>query len=386
MAEEQDTERELPASQKRLDEAREKGQTPRSRELTTAVLLLAGAATLAATGPRMAQEAGFFMRSGLTIPRSAAFDPAIALEAAGRLAWQGFMPALPILSVLFVAALVAPLAIGGWLFTTEPLMPDFGRLNPLRGLSNMISMKGLAELGKALAKVLLIGGVVGSLIWRGQEAFLLPLGQAPADAAAFAGGLITRDFLWMSTVLIAIAAFDVPLQLWTHARELRMSKDELKREAKESEGDPQIKGKIRARQREAARRRMMAAVPKADVIVTNPTHYAVAISYKGDSMRAPRVVAKGTDEVAARIRALGDEHGVPILEAPPLARALYAHAELEADIPAALYNAVAQVLAWVFQLRALRSGPPPARPDAIPVPAGLDPAEAGGAALAGGAA
>ena len=374
MAEQQDTERELPASQKRLDEARERGQTPRSRELTTAALLLAGAATLTAVGPHIAQQSLDYLRGALTLTRASAFDPAIALESAGQLAWQGFMPALPVLAVLFFAALLAPLAIGGWLFSTQPLMPDFSRLNPLSGLAKLVSMQSLAELGKAIGKVLLIGGVVGWLIWRDQQAFIMPLAQSPQAAAAFVGHLITRDFVWMAAVLIAIAAVDVPLQLWQHAKGLRMSADEQKRESKEAEGDPQIKGKLRARQREAARRRMMAAVPKADVVVTNPTHYAVALSYQGASMRAPRVVAKGADEVAARIRALALEHGVPILEAPPLARALYKHAELEAEIPAALYNAVAQVLAWVFQLKAMRSGPMPVAPSAIPVPPELDPA------------
>ncbi len=380
MAEQQDTERELPASQKRLDEARERGQTPRSRELTTAALLLAGAATLAAVGPHIAQQSLAYLRGALTLTRASAFDPAIALESAGQLAWQGFMPALPVLAVLFFAALLAPLAIGGWLFSSEPLMPDFSRLNPISGLAKLVSMQSLAELGKAIGKVLLIGGVVGWLIWRDQQAFIMPLAQSPQAAAAFVGHLITRDFVWMAAVLIAIAAVDVPLQLWQHAKGLRMSADEQKRESKEAEGDPQIKGKLRARQREAARRRMMAAVPKADVVVTNPTHYAVALSYQGASMRAPRVVAKGADEVAARIRALAEEHGVPILEAPPLARALYKHAELEAEIPAALYNAVAQVLAWVFQLKAMRSGAMPVAPSAIPVPSELDPANQGVAA------
>ena len=332
MAEQQDTERELPASQKRLDEARERGQTPRSRELTTAALLLAGAATLAAVGPHIAQQSLGYLRSALTLTRASAFDPAIALESAAQLAWQGFLPAL------------------------------------------LVSVQSLAELVKAIAKVLLIGGVVGWLIWHDQQAFIMPLSQSPQAAAAFAGHLITRDFVWMAAVLIAIAAADVPLQLWQHAKGLRMSADELKRESKEAEGDPQIKGKLRARQREAARRRMMSAVPGADVVVTNPTHYAVALSYQGASMRAPRVVAKGTDEVAARIRALAEEHGVPVLEAPPLARALYKHAELEAEIPAPLYNAVAQVLAWVFQLKAMRHGPPPLAPSAIAVPPELDPA------------
>jgi len=380
MAEEQDLDRELPASQKRLDEARERGQTPRSRELTTAALLLAGAAGLSVLGPQVTQKAMDFLRGGLNVSRAAAFDPALALEAAGQIALHGFMPALPLLGLLFIAALVAPLAIGGWVFSPEPITPDFSRLNPMRGLSNLISVQSAGELGKAILKVILIGGVVGTLVWRDQIAFVMPLGQDSNTAMAWVGHVITRDFLWMAAVLLVIAAADVPLQLWQHGRGLRMSQDEVKRESKESEGDPQIKGKIRQRQREAARRRMMSAVPAADVVVTNPTHYAVALSYQGDRMRAPRVVAKGTDEVAARIREIAAENGVPLLEAPPLARALYKHAELEAEIPAALYNAVALVLAWVFQLRHAGAGRMPEAPSGLPVPPELDPLNEGVAA------
>lgn len=380
MAEEQDIERELPASQKRLDEARERGQAPRSRELTTALLLLGGGATLLANGAGMVHDARAFLRAGLSITRERAFDTGAALEGLGSLAWHGFAPAAPVLAALFIIALAAPVAVGGWIFSTTPLAPDFSRLDPAKGLGNMFSARSLAELGKAVAKVALVGSALGWLVWRDREAFLAPLAAVPADALAGAGGLIARDFVWMAAVLLLVAAFDVPLQIWQHARGLRMTRDEIKREAKESEGDPQIKSKIRARQREAARRRMMAAVPKADVVVTNPTHFAVALAYNADRMRAPRVVAKGTDEVAARIRAIAQENGVPLLEAPPLARALYAHAEIEAEIPAALYNAVALVLAWVYQLRAALPGRQPEGPRHLPVPEDLDPGVTGVAA------
>lgn len=373
MAQEQDIERELPASQKRLDEARESGQIPRSRELTTAALLLAGAAALMAAGPMLVRQTAEFVHNGLTVSRLSAFDTKIALGQAGLMGGQGLLVALPVLGALFAAALFAPLAVGGWVFSTDAIKVDFSRLNPLKGLSNLLSAHSATELGKAVAKVALIGGVLGWLIWRDQVAFVAPLGQAPGVALAAAGHIVLQDFLIMAALLLLIAAADVPLQIWQHGRGLRMSAEELKREARETEGDPKIKGKIRARQREAARRRMMSAVPKADVVVTNPTHYAVALSYQGASMRAPKVVAKGADVVAARIREIAAAHGVPLLEAPPLARALYAHAELEAEIPAALYNAVAQVLAYVFQLRTMVRGRPPAVPAHIPVPPELDP-------------
>ena len=371
MAQDQDIERELPASQKRLDEAREHGQAPRSRELTTALLMLAGGAGIVAGGPVLVRQASDFLQGSMTVSRAAAFDTRVALEQAGLLAGQGAAIALPLLALLFAAALCAPLALGGWLFSTQALTPDFSRLDPFKGIARLFSAQGASELGKAIAKVGLIGGLAAWLVWHDQVAFVAPLAQAPAAAAGFAGQLVARDFLILGSVLLLIAAVDVPLQLWQHARGLRMSAEEVKREAKETEGDPQIKSKIRARQREAARRRMMAAVPTADLVVTKPIHFAVALAYQGGSMRAPRVVAKGADEVAARIREIAREHGVPLLEAPPLARALYAHAELEAEIPAALYNAVAQVLAWVYQLKTATR--PPAAPAEIVVPHELDP-------------
>jgi flagellar biosynthetic protein FlhB len=178
--------------------------------------------------------------------------------------------------------------------------------------------------------------------------------------------------------MVIVVAVDVPFQLWNHARRLRMSRDELRREAKETEGDPQIKARIRSLQREAARKRMMAEVPKADVVVTNPTHYAVALSYRENSMRAPRVVAKGQHLTALRIRELAKDNWVPVVEAPPLARALYRHTELGDEIPETLYTAVAEVLAYVFQLRRFEAegvGAPPLPPHEFAVPAGLDPQE-----------
>ena len=372
MAEEQDQERHLPASQKRLDDAREHGQVPRSRELTTAVLLLGAAAVFVAGGPLMMQASGDFLGNALTLPPALAFDTAAALRRSFEIGGGGLLIVTPLFAVLLAVALLAPLLIGGWIFTMEPAIPDFSRLDPFKGLSNLLSLQALAELGKALAKVSLVG-LAAYLVLAGQQAETTAYpGMAPQAALSGMGHLVTLDFLVISAVLLAVALADVPLQIWRHARGLRMSEQEVKRETRESEGDPQLKARIRQRQREGARRRMMAAVPNADVVVTNPAHYAVALSYQA-SMRAPRVVAKGRDEVAARIRDLAAAHGVPLLAAPPLARALYAHAEIESEIPAALYNAVAQVLAYVYQLRAAVAGRAPAQPQDIEVPAELDP-------------
>lgn len=372
MAEEQDQERHLPASQKRLDDAREHGQVPRSRELTTAVLLLVAAAVFAVGGPLMMQASTDFLGGALSLPPALAFDTGAAVRRTFEISVGGLLIATPLFLVLFFIALVAPLLIGGWMFTMEPALPDFSRLDPFKGFANLVSLQALAELGKALAKVSLVG-LAAFLVLSGQQAETTAYpGMAPSAALASMGHLVAQDFLVIAAALLAVALADVPLQLWRHGRGLRMSAEEVKREERESEGDPQLKARIRQRQREGARRRMMSAVPKADVVVTNPTHYAVALSYRS-SMRAPRVVAKGRDEVAAKIRAIAAEHGVPLLEAPPLARALYAHAEIESEIPAALYNAVAQVLAYVYQLRAAVSGRMPSAPGEIEVPPELDP-------------
>jgi flagellar biosynthesis protein FlhB len=287
---------------------------------------------------------------------------------------EGLLTILPVLAMTALAALAAPMALGGWLLTTKPLAPKFDRLNPISGLGRMFSSQGPIQLGMSVLKTIVVGGMAGVSMWNHKPEVLglltKPLPLALADAmhllAVTCGMAIGGLFL--------VAAADVPYQMWSHAKKLRMTKEEVKKEHKESEGDPHIKGKIRQAQRAAARRRMMQQVPTADVIVTNPTHFAVALKYTDGEMRAPKVVAKGVDLVAARIRELGRENNVPMLEAPPLARALYHNVELEREIPGALYGAVAQVLAWVFQLKRYREegGIKPDSPTDLDVPKELD--------------
>ena len=249
----------------------------------------------------------------------------------------------------------------------------------MRGLGNIFSWNGFGELVKAILKSIFLGGIGVWLIWRDREAFVGMLYESSENALGHLMHLALKDFMLLTGLLVVLAAMDVPFQLWRYYSQLKMSLEEYKKEAKETEGDPHIKGRIRQQQREMAKKRMMAEVPKADVIVTNPTHYAVALKYQENGLRAPIVVAKGIDEVAARIRELGAEHGVLQLEAPPLARALYAHTELEQEIPVALYTAVAQVLAYVFQLRKLKAEGYPTDPynfplpTELPVPSDLDP-------------
>jgi flagellar biosynthetic protein FlhB len=266
------------------------------------------------------------------------------------------------------------MALGGWLLTTKPLSPNFGRLNPISGLGKIFSSQGPIALGMSILKTLVVGGLAGWAMWHRKEEVLglvtKPLSLALADAMH----LIVVCCGMAIAGLFLVAALDVPYQLWTHAKKLRMSKEEVKREHRESDGDPHVKGRIRAQQRAAARRRMMTAIPTADVIVTNPTHFAVALKYADGEMRAPKVVAKGVNLVAARIRELGREHNIPLLEAPPLARALYHNVEINREIPGALYGAVAQVLAWVYQLRKFKEngGERPDEPDNLEVPPELD--------------
>jgi flagellar biosynthetic protein FlhB len=284
----------------------------------------------------------------------------------------------PLLLLLVAAALASPMLLRGWLFSAKAVTPDFNRLNPLSGIKRMLSLNGLVELLKAIAKVSLLGAVAVWLIWSRRETiFSLGMETIPA-ATQHLGDLIGRGFLLIAGAMIFVVIADVPFQLWNHHKKLKMTKEELRQEARESEGDPQLKARIRQQQREISRRRMMAEIPHADVVVTNPTHYAVALKYSDGEMRAPRVVAKGADRVAARIREIAAENGVPTLEAPPLARALYRHTDLGDEIPAALYAAVAEVLAYVFQLRHYRSagGYAPSMPSDLPVPRDLDPQQA----------
>lgn len=375
MADDSDLERTEPASQRRIEQAREKGQVPRSRELATFAVLLAAGGGLTLMGSGLMRSMSDLMRFGLQLDRAAAFDASLMTSRLQQGSQDMLVAFIPFMLVMLVAALVAPMLLSGWLFSAEALQPDFSRLNPLKGIARIFSWHSVAELVKAIAKTLLIGGVAGWVIWHQREA-LMALATQPLDVGlANVGSLAASTFLAIVGSMILLVAIDVPFQLWEHSSKMKMSREELRQEAKEMEGDPQIKARIRSLQREAARRRMMAEVPKADVIVTNPAHYAVALRYQDSKMRAPQVVAKGSQLVAARIRELGLEHNIPIVQAPPLARALYRHAELGQEIPAALYTAVAEVLAYVYQLRRYRSegGDAPRAPQNLPVPPGLDP-------------
>ncbi len=370
MAENQDgQEKTEEATPKRKEEARKKGQVPRSRELTTMAMLLMAAIGMTFMGERMVVQLGDVMRLGLVVERAKIFDPWTAIELFGRALSLGVMLMLPFLVLMVVTALAAPVALGGWSFSAEALAFKFDKLNPVTGLKRIFAARGVMELVKALAKFLLIGLIGALLLW-----YFLPqlmgLGrEEPAVGLAHAGQILARSFVILSASLALIAAIDVPFQLWDHAKNLKMTRQEVRDEHKNTEGKPEVKAKVRTLQREIAQRRMMSEVPKADVVITNPTHYAIALRYDADKMAAPVVVAKGVELVASQIRTVAVAHRVPIFEAPPLARALYYSTEIEQQVPAGLYLAVAQVLAYVFQLRATaRGGPVPAPPEDLPVP------------------
>lgn len=374
MADESDLDRTEAATPRRREKAREEGQVARSRELASFALLAAGfygAWLLAAPSGAHLQT---MLRGAFAFDRATAFDTHRMLSAAGSASIEGLAALLPILALTGLAALLAPMALGGWLISQKTFELKFDRLNPISGLGRIFSIQGPIQLAMSLAKTLVVGGIGGIAIWRSKDELLglatQPLGSAVADAMHLVAVCCGTTVAGM----LVVAALDVPYQIWQYNKKLRMTKEEVKREHRENEGDPHVKGRIRQQQRAIARRRMMAAVPKADVVVTNPTHFAVALQYTDGEMRAPKVVAKGVNLVAARIRELAAEHNVPLLEAPPLARALYHNVEIEREIPGSLYSAVAEVLAWVYQLRRFRSegGAFPAAPVDLDVPADLD--------------
>lgn len=361
-----DQERTERPTARRLEKAREEGQVPRSPELSAAAVLLVSAASLHLLGGSIGTKLLGLMRAGLSVSPAEAMDPGLALPAVSAELLRALVIAAPVLGLTMIAALVAPLALGGWNLSFGALAPNFSRLDPIAGFGRFFSARGAVELAKAFAKFLVVAALA-LLVLHQQTPQLLSLGAAPLTVGiAQAASLASDALLAVSGGLALIAAVDVPYQLWQYSQKLSMSRQEIREEMKESEGAPEIKGRIRRMQREIARRRMMHEVPKADVIVVNPTHFAVALRYDEGRMRAPLVVAKGADLVAARIREIATEHSVPIFEAPPLARALYHSVEIGGEIPATLYVAVAQVLTYIYQLKAARtSGARPPEPPAI---------------------
>ena len=341
---------------KRLKKAKDDGQAPRSRELTTTGMLLAGTIGLYVFGGRLSNNMLDIMSSNFTMDRSVIFDPQLMFHNLGASFSQALFSIAPIFVVLLIAAVVGPLALGGWIMSAKSIAPKFDRLNPLSGLKRMFSMKSLIELFKSIGKVLLVIAGAYFLLLYMEDSLLGLSTESVYTGVPHALDLILKAAIILSAVTILISLIDVPFQIHEHVKKLKMSKQDIKDEMKDTEGKPEVKGKIRQLQMEMSQRRMMDAVPQADVVITNPTHFSVALKYDPDTMATPVLLAKGLDQVALRIREVAKINGIEFVESPPLARAIYHTTDLDSEIPQGLFVAVAQVLAYVFQLREYRKG------------------------------
>jgi len=352
MAEDSGQEKSEAPSAKRLADARKKGQVPRSKELDTFVSLMTSAVLIIFMGGNIVQGLLDIMTREFSISREVIFKQDSLVEHLARAILDGVLLIMPMALVLVVAALLTPMMMGGWNFSSEAIQPKLSKFNPLKGLKKIFGIQGLVELIKAILKISVVFTIAWILFKFYRHDFMYLSNLSLQQAISQVADMVTTGFLLLSASLLIVVMIDVPYQLWNNIRQLKMTKQEVRDENKESDGNPEIKGRIRRVQMEIAQKRMMDEVPKADVIVTNPTHFAVALRYDQHGSGAPVVVAKGTDLIAAQIRNLAIGADVPLVAAPPLARALYYSTELNEEIPQGLFLAVAQVLAYVFQLQA----------------------------------
>lgn len=374
MSEESDVEKTEDPTPHRRQKAREEGQIPRSKELSSLLMLLAGWGLLLSGGHQFAQNLMQLLRTGLMLNRLPVMDEHSMLQQASYLLSMMGTTLLPILLGLFITGLMSPMLLGGVNFSGKSLKVDLSRMSLLQGLKRLFSAQVLSEMLKGCLKVVLAGSAFALYVYGHKSHFIQLVNASFPTAVGSSIGMIFDCMLMVIFFLLPVMGYDVFYQITSHLKKLRMTRQEIRDEFKQQEGDPHIKGRIKQMQRAAARNRMMAAIPTADVIVNNPTHYSVALSYKEGGMRAPTVLAKGAGEVALKIRELGAQHRIPMLEAPPLARALYRHCDIGEQIPGELYSAVAEVLAWVYGLRRWRTagGTPPKQPRDLPVPESMD--------------
>lgn len=376
MAEEKDSsaEKSQEPTQKRLDSAREEGSIARSRELNTTAILLGGTAAVILFGGSLVAALRQIMQHAFVLERAAFFDPAAMLSQLGAGIMAGFNSLLPLFGVLLILAFLAPLALGGWNFSLKSVAPQASRLSPLAGFGRMFGMQALVELFKAIAKVLVVAAIGLLVLYINTDAILGTQHEAVLPAMADALELVAWSVLWMSCAMILISLVDVPFQIYSHAQKLRMTLQQVKDEMKDSEGRPEVKQRIRQLQYQMSQNRMMGDVPQADVIITNPEHYAVALRYDQSKEDAPVMLAKGADLVAQKIREIALEHRIPIVSSPALARAIYFNTKVGAEIPGGLYVAVAQVLAYLHQLKQFARGRLKQRPQLaanLPIPVEL---------------
>ncbi len=350
---------------KRLEDSRKKGQVPRSRELNTMAITLVGTLSLVLMSGQMGDGLSQLMGDNFTISRVEVFDSNVMLERLKQATIDSFLLLGPFFIIMPVVAILSSVILGGIAFSTQAMAPKLSKLSPLKGFKRMVSVKSLVELLKTLAKFGLVGGVTALLLNYLIEDFLVLNTMELHQGVSRMGDLIGWSIVLISSTLIFVAMIDVPFQIWDHKKQLKMTRQEIRDEMKETDGRPEVKSRIRQLQHEMAQRRMMDEVPKADVIVTNPTHYAVALRYDQINMGAPKLVAKGADLIAANIRNVATEANVPIIESPILARAIYFSTDLDRAIPAGLYHVVAKLLAYIFQLKVYteQGGLLPGEPD-----------------------
>lgn len=374
MSEESDLEKTEDPTPHRRDKARKEGQIPRSKELTSLLMLFAGWCLVLSSGDGIARTLAQLLRHGLLFDRWMITDVNIMFRQFDRLMMMAITSLLPFFLGLFFCGIAAPTLLGGLHFSGKSFTVDLKRLSPLAGIKRMVSGQTLSELFKGVIKVTLVGVVCGGFIFINRQNFIQLSNKPLSEALYTSRTIIAHCLMAVILTLIPLVGYDVFYQLMSDLKKLRMTRQEIRDEFKQQEGDPHVKGRIKQLQRSASRKRMMANVPKADVIVNNPTHYSIALSYKEGGMAAPTLLAKGSGEIALRIREQGIQHGIPMLEAPPLARALYRHCEVGDPIPTELYSAVAEVLAWVYRLKHWRSsgGAMPKKPENLPVPTALD--------------
>jgi flagellar biosynthetic protein FlhB len=356
MAQEGGQERTEQATAKRAREAREKGQIVRSRELTTFSMLLISGVGILLLGGRMVDGLLNTLRHSLRLTKEDIYDPSKIPSHFLKEAVESLWILSPLLFLLALVALLAPIALGGWTFSGSAISFKFERVSPVTGVKRIFSWKSIIEIIKAMAKFALIAAVACFFIWKMRDELVFLGDEDALMAIKKAGDILSWAFIAISAPLLVVVAIDVPFQLWEHGKQLRMSRQEIRDESKETEGNPEVRGRIRFIQREMAKKRMMAEVPRADVIITNPTHYAVALKYDQEKMRAPIVVAKGMDLIAMQIRSVAGIYKVPIISSPALSRSIYYNTALNKEIPAGLYMAVAQILAYVYQVKTKKRG------------------------------
>ncbi|RYY04178.1 MAG: flagellar biosynthesis protein FlhB [Gammaproteobacteria bacterium] len=370
MADDDSQEKTEEASGRKIEKAREEGQVPRSRDLTTSVVLLVGSIGLLYFSDFMGEKYVEMTRENFILSRETIFDPNAMIGHFVSTFYMGLVSMMPFMALMLAASVIGPVALGGWLFSADALMPKMSRMDPMAGLKRMFSMKSLIELLKATAKVTIIIGATVMLLKHYSQPMFRMSDEDINLAIIHSVKISAYAAIALSACTLIIAAFDVPLQIYEYNKKLKMSKQELKDESKDTDGKPEVKGRIRQLQREMAQRRMMSNVPTADVIITNPTHYAVALKYNPEAMSTPILLAKGGDNIALKIREIAKAHNIEIIESPVLARAIFHTTELDNEIPSGLYLAVAQVLAYVFQLKSYRKGrgQKPKYPNNIKVP------------------